>query len=50
MKKLPDGDYPFIDERLPLSEMVMVEAPTDLAAIISNTAELNNRHHSERTR
>ena len=30
MPELPDGLYPFIDERLPLTELVMVEARTIL--------------------
>lgn len=28
--QLPDGLYPFINERLPLSELTMIEAPADL--------------------
>lgn len=39
MNQLPDGDYPFIDERLPLSELVMVEAPRDLQALLIQQAE-----------
>lgn len=38
---LPDGLYPFIDERLPLSEMVMVEAPADLEALFKAQAAAN---------
>ena len=29
--QLPDGLYPFIDQRLPLAELTMVEAPPQLA-------------------
>lgn len=36
--KLPDGMYPFIDRRLPLSEMVMGEAPADLERILREQA------------
>jgi hypothetical protein len=35
---LPDGLYPFIDERLPLSELVMVEAPPDLESLFKSQA------------
>ena len=38
---LPDGEYPFIDERLPLTEMVMVEAPHDLEALFKDQAVRN---------
>jgi len=38
---LPDGLYPFIDERLPLSELVMVEAPPDLEAVLKSQAAAN---------
>ena len=41
MRSLPDGDYPFIDERLPLSQMTMVEAPPDLEALFKAQAEKN---------
>lgn len=39
--KLPDGSYPFIDERLPLSEMTMVEAPPELERLFKSQAALN---------
>ncbi len=39
--RLPDGHYPFIDERLPLSELVMVEAPSDLEALFKSQATAN---------
>jgi hypothetical protein len=41
MPHLPDGHYPFIDERLPLSELVMVEAPSDLEALFKSQAAAN---------
>ena len=36
--KLPDGLYPFIDQRLPLSAMAMVEAPPKLEALFKAQA------------
>jgi hypothetical protein len=39
--ELPGGEYPFIDERLPLSEMAMVEAPSDLEALFMDQAARN---------
>jgi hypothetical protein len=36
--ELPDGLYPFINERLPLSEMVMIEAPPELEACLKRQA------------
>lgn len=41
MKELPDGLYPFIDRRLPLADMVMVEAPPDLEALFKSQAAAN---------
>ena len=41
LPQLPDGLYPFIDERLPLSDLVMVEAPSDLEALIKSQAATN---------
>ena len=38
MLPLPDGFYPFIDRRLPLSELTMVEAPPDLEALFKSQA------------
>lgn len=38
---LPEGLYPFIDEWLPLSEMVMVEAPANLEALFKSQAAAN---------
>jgi hypothetical protein len=40
--ELPDGLYPFIDERLPLSDLVMVEAPSDLEALFKSQAVAND--------
>jgi hypothetical protein len=39
--KLADGSYPFIDRRLPLSEMTMVEAPAELEALFKSQAASN---------
>jgi hypothetical protein len=36
--QLPDGLYPFIDECLPLSELVMVEAPPQLEVLFKAQA------------
>ena len=41
MRALPDGLYPFIDERLPLAELVMIEAPRDLEALLKEQAAAN---------
>lgn len=38
---LPDGMYPFIDERLPLSELAMIETPAGLQAILVEQAKSN---------
>jgi hypothetical protein len=38
---LPDGCYPFIGERIPLSDMTMVEAPPQLKALFKTQAEKN---------
>ena len=38
---LPDGLYPFIDQRLPLNELTMVEAPPDLEALFKSQAAAN---------
>ena len=39
--QLPDGLYPFINERLPLSELAMVEAPADLEQLLRIQAAKN---------
>jgi hypothetical protein len=41
MRALPDGLYPFIDERLPLAELAMIEAPRDLEALLKGQAAAN---------
>lgn len=41
IEKLADGLYPFIDERLPLSHLAMVEAPPDLEALFKSQAAAN---------
>lgn len=39
--QLPDGFYPFIDKRFPLSEMTMIEAPHDLETLFKSQAAAN---------
>lgn len=39
--RLPDGLYPFADTRLPLAELVMVEAPPELEALLKEAAAQN---------
>ena len=39
--KLPDGLYPFIDQRSPLSELAMIEVPTDLEQLLRSQAAAN---------
>lgn len=39
--QLPPGRYPFIDKRIPLSELAMTEAPADLEALFRREAEAN---------
>ena len=41
MIALADGQYPFIDERLPLSQMAMIEAPARLEALFKEQASRN---------
>jgi hypothetical protein len=41
VQALPDGLYPFIDERLPLAKLVMVEAPPDLESLFKAQAAAN---------
>lgn len=38
---LPYGNYPFVDEVFPLSEMTMVEAPRQLEALFKGQASKN---------
>jgi hypothetical protein len=38
---LPDGSYPFIDQRLPRSDLIMVEAPAQMETILRSQAEAN---------
>lgn len=38
---LPDGIYPFIDQRLPLAELAMVEVPLDLETLLRTQAAAN---------
>ncbi|WP_437416469.1 hypothetical protein [Sinorhizobium meliloti] len=37
---LPEGLHPFIDRRLPLSQLVMIEAPEDLEKLLRSQAAL----------
>ncbi|MER9963209.1 hypothetical protein NKJ72_19985 [Mesorhizobium sp. M0045] len=39
--KLPDGFYPFIDQRFPLSELVMIEVPHDLEQLLRSQTTAN---------
>ena len=39
--RLPDGLYPFVDQRLPLSGLAMVEAPPRLEALFKEQAAAN---------
>ena len=39
---LPDGEYPFIHERYPLSELAMIEAPPDLERLFRAEAARNS--------
>lgn len=41
MIDLPDGLYPFIDQRLPLSQLSMIEAPRDLERLLREQAAAN---------
>lgn len=38
---LPEGDYPFIDRRLPLNDMAWIEMPDDLEDVVVRTAAEN---------
>jgi hypothetical protein len=38
---LPNGAYPFIDQRFPLESMAMAEAPLELERLIREQAEVN---------
>lgn len=38
---LPDGLYPFIDQRYPLSELTMIEIPHDLEQVLRSQAAAN---------
>ena len=38
---LPDGTYPFGEECYSLSDMVMAEAPSDLARLLTEQAQSN---------
>ena len=38
---LPEGFYPFIDQRLPLGQLVMIEAPAALEQLLRSQAAAN---------
>lgn len=38
---LEQGDYPFVSERLPLSDLAWIEAPADLEALLHEQARAN---------
>jgi hypothetical protein len=38
---LPQGDYPFIDQRYPLAELAMIEVPENLQRLLIEQAEKN---------
>jgi len=38
---LPDGDYPFFDERYALKEMVWTDAPAELESLFTTQAKAN---------
>lgn len=41
MRNLPNGNYPFIDQVYPLSDMIMVEAPRELEKLFKTQASEN---------
>lgn len=41
MHNLPNGNYPFIDQLYPLSDMMMVEAPSELEKLFKAQASKN---------
>lgn len=38
---LPDGLYPFIDQRLPLADLAMIEVPPALEQVLRTQAKAN---------
>jgi len=40
---LPDGDYPFIDQRYPLAELTMIEMPIALEQLLRTQAAENGK-------
>lgn len=44
---LPDGEYPFIDRRMPLSELQMIEAPQALEDLLCRVAADNGKEITE---
>jgi hypothetical protein len=41
LQTLPDGLYPFIDKRLPLADLTMIEAPAALETLFKSQAAAN---------
>lgn len=39
--KLPDGQYPFMDQEYPLDQMIMVEAAPELERLLKDEAAKN---------
>lgn len=39
--KMEDGEYPFISERFPLSDLAWIEVPTSLEALLRDQAQAN---------
>jgi hypothetical protein len=37
--ELPDGDYPFIDQRIPLADMAMIEVPAEMESLLRASAD-----------
>lgn len=42
-RNLPDGTYPFNDQRLPLDDLVMIEAPEDMETFFHAQAAKNGK-------
>lgn len=39
--KLEEGDYPFISEQVPLSDLAWIEVPASLEALLREQAQVN---------
>ncbi|MEZ0003197.1 hypothetical protein [Sinorhizobium fredii] len=40
---LPNGDYPFVDQRYPLADLVMIEVPDGLQKLLIEQAAKNGQ-------